>query len=344
MKTYICIIAFLAIEAISIADAAIIKVGPNRALQLPSHAAAVVQHGDIVEIDAGVYPRDAAVWRADNLTIKGVEGIARLPSGGVSVEGKAIWVIKGSGVTVENIEFMDSSVASHNGAGIRAEGLELKISNCIFRNNENGILAGDNKRGSVTIEQSVFDNNGYGDGYSHNIYIGALRLFILKNSVIRGARIGHQVKSRAAENIIENNLIEDGLNGRSSYLIDLPSGGRALVVGNKLHQGLHAENSTMLAYGAEQMLHQINEVRLIDNIFINENPEGCRAVWIKPQGVKLEVTGNRFVGCMQKNGQNDMKANSHFEQESRNKHFLISLQDVVGEGGNRSLRQDSFDA
>lgn len=309
MNAIIAIGLLVLLSVFQVAGAAILKVGPQRVLLMPSQAASIAQDGDIIEIDAGDYLRDAAVWRANKLVIRGVGGKARLLSDGVTVEGKAIWVIKGANVTVENIEFADARVISRNGAGIRMEGADLTIRNCLFRDNENGILTGANIFSTLTVENCTFDQNGYGDGFSHNIYVGALGQFVLRNSVIRRARIGHQVKSRAADNIIENNRIEDGPDGRSSYLIDLPAGGRALIVRNWLHQGPRAENGTMFAYGAEGSAHAVNEVVMQNNVFVNDRPHGCRLVWIRRAGIKSNISDNQFFGCERIDGADSMSGN-----------------------------------
>jgi hypothetical protein len=68
---------------------------------VPSAAAAVAGDGDIIEIDAGEYVGDVAFWTANNLTIRGVGGMAHLRAAGNSAGGKAIWVIKGNGVDGE---------------------------------------------------------------------------------------------------------------------------------------------------------------------------------------------------------------------------------------------------
>src|SRR5581483_11609875 len=103
-----------------------IQVGPSRDIKLPSQAAGQAKPGDIIEIDAGNYRGDVASWAADGITLRGVGGRAKLSADGNSAEGKAIWVIKGRDVTVENIEFTDVQVPDGNGAGIRAEGTNLK--------------------------------------------------------------------------------------------------------------------------------------------------------------------------------------------------------------------------
>jgi hypothetical protein len=55
------------------------------------------------------------------------------------------------------------------------------------------------------------------------------------------------VKSRALDNHILYNRITDE-DGGSSYLIDLPSGGQALVMGNLLHKSGRSENQTAVAF------------------------------------------------------------------------------------------------
>ena len=68
-----------------------------------------------------------AYWSASNLTICGIGGRARLFADGKSAGGKAIWVISGSNITIDNIEFRDTKVADRNGAGIRGRGNRIRL-------------------------------------------------------------------------------------------------------------------------------------------------------------------------------------------------------------------------
>jgi len=317
MKALLAIKLILFLMFIAAANAAVIKVGPQQPIKLPSQAAGIAQHGDTIEIDAGSYPRDAAIWRANNLTIVGKGGRARLLSGGVTAEGKGIWVIKGINTTVENVEFADARVPDRNGAGIRLEGANLTVRHCLFRENENGILTGANKDSEVLVENSEFDHNGHGDGKSHNIYIGAIKKFTLRNSYSHLAKIGHQVKSRAAINIIQNNRIEDGPTGQSSYLIDLPAGGEAVISGNTLQQGPRAENFTMLAYGVEKLLHSVNTLTVTNNTFTNERSASCRLIWVKPDITPAQVRNNRFIGCNRIDGAVQNSNNAYFDKDNQ---------------------------
>ena len=110
----------------------VIKVGSEMPYTRPSEAAKVAKDGDVIEIMSGIYMYDAAVWRQNNLTIRGVDGRAHLKADGTAAEGKAIWVVKGNNTIVENIEFSGARVRDKNGAGIRQEGSGLTIRKCYF--------------------------------------------------------------------------------------------------------------------------------------------------------------------------------------------------------------------
>jgi hypothetical protein len=218
-------IVFTGVQTVSVSsngaaadfDAAnVLRVGPGRAIQRVSDAADIAQDGDVVEIDAGLYPADVAVWYQDNLTIRGVGGYAHLRADGAYVQGKGIWVIAGSDAIVENIEFSEVTVPDQNGAGIRHDGWNLVVCNGYFHDSEEGILGG---AGDVLIEYSEFANNGYGDGFSHNMYILDAERFTLRYTYTHHARIGHNVKTRARENYILYNRIMDESGGSASYAL-----------------------------------------------------------------------------------------------------------------------------
>ena len=123
--------------------AEVLLVGPERSLRMPSEAAGVAQDGDVVRFDPGEYV-DCAIWRASSLVLEAPEGAAHVRDRACA--GKAIWVIAGDDVTVENITFSGARVPDQNGAGIRAEGKNLTVRNSRFYDNENGILGWHGRR------------------------------------------------------------------------------------------------------------------------------------------------------------------------------------------------------
>ncbi len=114
-----------------------IRVGARGDVVTLAEASKFARDGDTVLVEAGDYRGDVAVWGQRNLTIRGVGERPRLIADGRSAEGKAIFVIRGDGVRVENIAFTGARVRGRNGAGIRLEKGRLEVARCHFEDNEN---------------------------------------------------------------------------------------------------------------------------------------------------------------------------------------------------------------
>ncbi len=278
------------------ARAEVLRVGPGYTYTQPSKAASAASDGDVIEIQAGTYAGDAAVWRQNDLTIRGVGGLARLVAQGSAAQGKGIWVIKGNNTVVENIHFEGAAVADGNGAGIRQEGANLTVRNCRFVGNENGILAGGNAASTIVVENSEFAGNGAGDGYTHNLYIGQVKRFVMRFSYSHHAHVGHLVKSRAVVNEIMYNRLMDESDGDASYIVDISNGGRAHLIGNLIQQGPKAENWALVSYAAEGNLRRTaSELVILHNTFVNARGDGI-FVANRDAGVKAWVLNNIFSG------------------------------------------------
>lgn len=255
-----------------------LRVGPERALTRPSEAARLARPGDTVEIDAGVYENDHATWQQDDLVIRAVGGTAHLAFSGNIPNGKAIWIVAGNNVLIENIEFSGATVRDSNGAGIRHERGNLTLRNTYFHHNEFSVLTGEDREASLVIDSSRFHHQKRPGRFSHGLYIGALKRFTLVGSHVTGTDRGHQVKSRARENHIRYNRIEDIPGGNSSRLVDLPNCGLSFVVGNDLHQADSTQNVDAIGYGAEGCDDRTEEERrlfVVNNTFVNEAWNGA---------------------------------------------------------------------
>jgi Right handed beta helix region len=275
----------------------VIRVGPTQKYKSPSSVARLVRDGDTVEIAAGIYEGDVASWRASNLTLRGVGGRAHLKAMGRSSGGKAIWVIKGDNNVVENIEFSGARVRDLNGAGIRLEGTGLTIRNSYFHDNQMGILTGRNLRSDIVIEGSEFANNTvdykrYGR-LGHNIYIGRVRSFTLRNSYVHDGAIGHNVKSRARVNRILYNRLMDRRNGSSSYIVDLPNGGTAYLIGNVMQQSRFTDNWSIINFASVEKSPD-DRLYLVNNTMVSERDT---AVFVQNRGIgKALLVNNILVG------------------------------------------------
>ena len=269
------------------------RVGPGHELATPSAAAAVARDGDTVLIDAGTYAGDVATWTQDDLTLRGVGGRAHLRAGGRDAQGKAIWVIAGDRTRVDRIELSGAAVADRNGAGIRQEGTDLTVTRSWFHDNENGILTGADPDSDIVVRRSRFFRNGFGDGYSHNLYVGAVRSLTVTGSWLSDADTGHELKSRAARNTIVANRISDG-DATASYSIDLPNGGLSLIAGNVVVQGPRSENPALVSYGAEGLTNPSRTLRVVNNTFVNRRTSGTFVA--VADGTRARLVNNLLVG------------------------------------------------
>lgn len=244
----------------------VLNVGAGQTYTVPSAAAAVARDGDVVRILAADYRGDVATWRQNNLTICGVGGRARLFADGNSAGGKAIWVVSGTNITVDSIEFRNARVPSRNGAGIRAEhGGWLRVRNSGFFDNENGILTHNTAGTSLVIEGSEFARSAVTGGLGHNLYVGRIDRLTVTGSYFHEATVGHNLKTRSRESIVENSYFMDGPTGNSSYLADFAEGGRVLLRGNLFHKGPRAQNPSAVSYGSEGFTHATNTLELTHN-------------------------------------------------------------------------------
>lgn len=263
---WLIVAAFLMVSS---ARASTLEVGPDKTYQ--SFAAAVkdAQDGDEILISPGEY-YECAIIRQNNLTIAGVgDGVVLTDT---SCQGKAILVIPGNDITIRNLSLSRARVPDGNGAGIRAEGINLTIEKVRFSDNQNGILSINNPTSTITIRNSEFTRNGVcNPNCAHGIYINNAKLLRVENSRFFGTREGHHVKSRAMQTEVVNSTIEDGAEGTASYLIDVSNGGSLLVSGNRLSKGPKAENrSAAIVIGAEGATNPTKFLRVENNTFENQ--------------------------------------------------------------------------
>jgi Right handed beta helix region len=276
------------------AAAKVLLVGPDRGLRLPSEAAAVAQDGDIVRFDPGEYV-DCAIWRASGLVLEAPEGTAHVRDRACA--GKAIWVIAGNDVTVDNITFSGARVPDQNGAGIRAEGKNLTVRNSRFYDNENGILAGTVEGSTILIEGSLFERNGKcAANCAHGVYVNQIERLKVVGSVFRAQQVGHHVKSGAVALEVIGSTIEDGPEGTASYLIDVTSGGEVVIADNQMQKGPKAENwGTAIHIAGEAAAPDGREYRISNNRFRSDNPNEVAFVRNRTV-VPALLEGNRLEG------------------------------------------------
>ncbi|MBL28571.1 MAG: hypothetical protein CMM50_13580 [Rhodospirillaceae bacterium] len=278
------------IASTGIAAAAEIWVGPDEPHKTIASAVKDSQPGDTVYVRAGLYANDFAEIKHD-LTIIGVDGRAHIEATLQIGNGKGIFITSGD-ITLENLEFSGATVRDRNGAGIRYEGGKLTIRNCYFHDNEDGILAATAKGGEILIEDSEFARNGYGRGRTHGIYVNRIAKLTVKNSYFHDTKIGHHIKSRAAETHVIDSVLDDAKTV-ASYSVDMSNGGVGEIRGNKIIQGTgKGINSIFIAYGPEGMEYKDNRLVIEDNTFINHHTGGTLVKnWM---GTPVEIRNNKI--------------------------------------------------
>ncbi len=275
----------------------VLTVGVGKQFATISDAIAAAHDNDVIAVDAGTYVDTSNnshgnVITAANVTIEGVGGMVHFEMGPQGLaNGKGLLNVE-NGLTLKNFELSGATGPSGNLAGIRVDGGNLTVINSNIHNNQDGILdtppAGSNT--SVTIDHSEFANNGAGDGQSHNIYINDANSLTVTNSVFTGANVGHEIKSRAANTTITNNVIADGPTGTASYSIDIPDGGVANVSGNVIEKGPNASNNGIIHYGGEGLYSRPNSsLTVTNNTVINDDPN-AGLIWNQAAAIGLNVT------------------------------------------------------
>jgi hypothetical protein len=274
-----------------------LQVGPTRAIKTLADAARRATDGTQVDVDAGIYRADVAVWPQNDLSLKASGGRVRLLADGAAAEGKAIWVVRGRNVKVAGFDFEGARVPDLNGAGIRLESGTLHVIDCRFFDDESGILTSNDPSVELRVDDSEFARQRRADGRNHHLYAGAIRSLVVSGSYFHDAAGGHLIKSRAASSRIEYNRLADGASGHASYELELPSGGVGVVIGNLIQQGPLSENPHMLSYGTEDYRWHDNRLYVAYNTFVDELGQAADTfIRVRPGAMRVRLVGNLFAG------------------------------------------------
>lgn len=273
-----------------------LRVGARRQIKSIAEAARLAVEGSTIEVDAGEYRGDVAVWAHDGLRLHAVGGRVRLIADGAAAEGKGIWVVRARGMTVKGFDFQGARVPSRNGAGIRLETGSLRVVDCSFTHNEMGLLTNNDPETELEVENSEFAYNQRPDGHDHNLYAGTIKRLSVTGSYFHHAHIGHLLKSRAALNIINYNRFSDEADGSASYELEFPNGGIAHVIGNIVQQGPLTQNPHLVSYGAEGYRWPHNEINLIHNTLVDDLPQAGVYLRVSPGPAKVRVVNNLLIG------------------------------------------------
>lgn len=274
----------------------VLRVGARHAVKSLAAAAQAARDGMLIEVDADDYFGDVAVWTQNDLTLRAVGGRVRLVAAGAHAQGKGIFVTRGQRMRIEGFDFIGCSVPDRNGAGIRLEAGSLSLLGCGFRDNENGLLSANDPSIELDIVDCEFGPIPLRDGYTHNLYVGAIKRLAVSGSYFHHGLLGHLLKSRAALNHILYNRLTDEIGGRASYELEMPNGGVSVVMGNLIQQSSTTENPHVISVGAEGASAGRQALYLVNNTLVDLRPSG--GIWLRVQPAQTEVVlaNNLLVG------------------------------------------------
>lgn len=271
-----------------------IRVDPAGEVKTIAEAARLARDGDTVEVTAGEYRGDVAVWLQKKLAIRAVGGPVVLLADGKAAEQKAIWVIRNGEFEIEGFDFVGARVPDRNGAGIRFERGKLTVRDSRFIDNQMGVLTGNDAGSELTIERCEFSGPTDGGHWYHNLYAGSIARLTVIGSWSHKGRRGHLLKSRARENhILYNRLTDEG--GTASYELEFPNGGIARVIGNVIEQSPSTDNRVIVSFGAEGYRWGESRLAMSHNTVVNRALNGT-FVRVAPGRVKVELYNNLWAG------------------------------------------------
>ncbi|MDR7335308.1 hypothetical protein [Roseateles asaccharophilus] len=274
----------------------VLKVGPSHAVKSLAAAARQAKDGMLIEVDAGEYVADVAVWTQQDLTLRAVGGRVQLIAAGAHAQGKALFVTRGQRMRIEGFDFIGCTVPDRNGAGIRLEAGSLTLVDCGFRDNENGVLTSNDESVELDIVDCDFGPIPLRKGATHNLYVGAIKRLAVTGSYFHHGLLGHLLKSRAAVNHILYNRLTDEIGGRASYELEFPNGGVAVVMGNLIMQSSTTENPHVISFGVEGAKWPRQALYLVNNTLVDQKPSG--GIWLRvtPPQAEVMLANNLLVG------------------------------------------------
>jgi hypothetical protein len=275
----------------------VLKVGPRQAVKSLAAAARQARDGMLIEVEAGEYVADVAVWTQHGLTLRAVGGRVQLVAAGAHAQGKGLFVTRGRRMRIEGFDFIGCSVPDRNGAGVRLEAGSLTLVDCGFRDNENGLLSSNDESVELDIVDCEFGPIPPRDGKTHNLYVGAIKRLSVTGSYFHGGMLGHLLKSRAAVNHILYNRLTDEIGGRASYELEFPNGGVAVVMGNLIMQSSTTDNPHVISFGVEGAKWPRQALYLVHNTLVDQRPSG--GIWLRvtPPQTEVMLANNLLVGA-----------------------------------------------
>lgn len=206
--------------------------------------------------------------------------------------GKAIINIEDGSYEIANLHLEGCAVPDSNGAGIRINSTaeDVYVHHVHLVDNENGILTGGGTA-TLTLEDSILERNGKAmdtsrRGYSHNIYNGNMKRFTANRVSFLNSQYGHDLKTRALVNELNQVLCSGSANGRA---LDMPNGGVLHATDCKFEKFATAGQNNLIDIGAEGITTGIKQEYILTNCHFHNDVDPLRDVQFVNNRSSVEV-------------------------------------------------------
>lgn len=274
-------------------DAGTLCVGERQPYRSLTAALAAAAPGTTIEVIAGIYHESVAV-RTAGVTIRGIAGRPQFDCRGLGLAAdQGCIVLAADGVTLERLELLGASLPQSlgaNGACIRSVGeFNFVLRHISCHGSQDGLLS---NGGTALIEDSEFYDNGW-TGLTHNVYLsGNCAAAVVRRSIFRDARVGHEFKSRCRRTEISDSLFRST---RGSRDLDIPDGGEATVSRSRLVKTAGSESAEIVGFAAESCAHPA-DMRLHEVTIENSRPDASIHNFDKCEGRAIVLDGVRTQG------------------------------------------------
>lgn len=258
-----------------------------------AEAVALAYPHDEIRIQGEVTLTDSLHTNAP-ITFTGIGNDATISARGLLRGGRGIFCTNNDTV-ISNISFQRAATLTGNGAGVWHEGGTLRLENCRFVENQNGVMIA-GLTDAVVISNCEFISNGSGCGHTHGVYISAAEIVTVERCSFYDTNVGHHLKSRAAETTIQRCYFGSSSQGTTSYSIDISNGGRVLISENQFIKGRNSMSWKFISYCAEGDIFQPGSANVISNIFINHRKMISVAVANYSRSTPILMSSNACEG------------------------------------------------
>ena len=288
--------------------------------------------GGIVSVAAEINGTCAVINKPLGLVgLRGKDGLQAHLAGGVCL-GKAALVTAGPNITIEGFEISAVAVGDGNGACVRLDpgSRDVSIKNVYCHDSQDGILG--EFDGRLTIEDSIFENNGFGDGQAHGIYLTRGNEAVIRRSRILSSKdAGHSIKAGVQKLIVEDSVIA-ALNGHNSRALDAFAGGDITLRRNVIQQGPESDNSDVIGLALEpaRLLPSGHSVLLEDNWVVFDDDKRGHKVLFRGKMLGPIVIRNNVLVSLNGMGMDGVKEEGNHWAETRSQAGLPQYDGTLG--------------